>query len=85
MKRSISIPLVLFVTALTLCLGYACATAYFTFRDFGFTADIDWFWLARSYLPLRTVRPDDFWTATAVIGGFGSIGFAASCFAIWQR
>ena len=67
------------VTAIAGILGYVCATSYLTFRDYGFTAAVDWTWLARSYFPLRTVRPDDFWLATMIIGGFACVGliFAA--------
>ncbi|MEO9517176.1 MAG: hypothetical protein ABJH45_16455, partial [Paracoccaceae bacterium] len=28
-----------------------------------------WTWLARSYFPLRTIRPDDFWLATSIVAG----------------
>lgn len=66
-------------------LGYACATAYLTFRDYGFTAAVDWTWLARSYFPLRTVRPDDFWLASTIIGGFSLVGLIGAALLIYQR
>lgn len=73
------------VTAVAGILGYICATAYFTFRDYGFTAAVDWAWLARSYFPLRTVRPDDFWLATSIIGGFCLVGLIGAALLIYQR
>ena len=66
-------------------LGYVCATAYLTFRDYGFTASVDWAWLARSYFPLRIVRPDDFWLATSIIGGFCLVGLIGAALLIYQR
>lgn len=62
------------VTAVASVLGYTCATAYLTCRDYGYTAAVDWTWLALSYFPVRTVRPDDFWLATMIIGGFACVG-----------
>ena len=50
MKKSIAIPFGLLIIAATLTLGYVCASAYFTFRDYGVTAQIDWFWLAAAIL-----------------------------------
>lgn len=85
MKKSIAIPFGLLIIAATLTLGYVCASAYFTFRDYGVTAQIDWFWLARSYFPLRTARPDDFWLATAILGAFGFVGLATGGFAALKR
>ena len=73
------------VTAVAGILGYICATAYFTFRDYGFTAAVDWAWLARSNFPLRAVRPDDFWLATSIIGGFCLVGLFGAALLIYQR
>lgn len=72
-------------TLIACALGYVCATAYLTFRDYGFTAAVDWTWLARSYFPLRTVRPDDFWLATTIIGGFSLVGLGGAALLLFQR
>ena len=73
------------LTVLAGGLGYVCTTAYLTFRDYGFTANVDWSWLARSYFLLRTVRPDDFWLATTIIGGFSLVGLIGAALLIYQR
>lgn len=76
---------VVVLTFVASVLGYVCATAYLTFREYGFTAAVDWTWLARSYFPLRTVRPDDFWLATSIIGGFCVVGLVGAALLIYQR
>ena len=51
-------------------IGYVVATAYVTFARYGLAADIDFMLLARDYLPMRTVRPDQFKMVNIIIGAF---------------
>ena len=51
-------------------IGYVVATAYITFARYGIAASIDFMMLARDYLPMRTVRPDQFKIVNILIGGF---------------
>jgi hypothetical protein len=36
-------------------------------------------------MPLRTVRSDDFWLATAIVSGFGLIGLLTGGFVAFKR
>lgn len=36
-------------------------------------------------MPLRTVRPDEFWLATAIVGGFGLAGLLTGGFVAFKR
>ena len=51
---------VILLTLVSAAVGYVVATAYLTFRDYGLSAEIDFFWLAQNYLDMRIVRPNDF-------------------------
>ena len=51
---------VILVTLVAGGMGYAIASAVLTFKDLGFSADIDFAYIAQSYLVIRDRRPDDF-------------------------
>ena len=59
-------------------IGYVVATAYITFTRYGVSAEIDFLMLARDYLPMRTVRPDQFKIVNIIIGGFAVVGLLLS-------
>lgn len=65
---------VLMITLVAMAIGYVMATAFLTIRDFGISAEIDFFWLAHNYLGLRDFRPGDFRLVNLIIGGFGLAG-----------
>ena len=69
---------IVLLTLLSAAFGYVFASAFLTFRDFGLRADIDFFWLAQSYLDLRQVRPDDFQLVNLIIGGTAFAGMLLS-------
>ena len=69
---------VVLLTLVFAAIGYAAATGYLTFRDYGIRAEIDFFMIARSYLDWRIVRPDDFRMVNLIVGGFTAIGLLAS-------
>ena len=51
---------VVLVTLVAIAMGYVVASAVLTFRDLGFQADIDFFYIAENYLAFRDVLPYDF-------------------------
>lgn len=69
---------VILLTLVSAAVGYVVATAYLTFRDYGLSAEIDFFWLAQNYLDMRIVRPNDFEKVNLVIGGFALAGMLLS-------
>ena len=69
---------VLLLTLVFAALGYVVATAYITFRDFGLGAELDFFWIAQSYLDWRLIRPSDFQMVNIIIGGFTLLGLVVS-------
>jgi type IV secretion system protein VirD4 len=69
---------VVLLTLVFSALGYVAATAYFTFRDFGLRAELDFFWIAQSYLDWRLIRPSDFQLVNIIIGGFTLLGLVVS-------
>ena len=69
---------ILLLTLLSAGFGYVFASAFLTFRDLGLRAEIDFLWLARNYLSLREVRPDDFQLANLIIGGTAFAGMLLS-------
>ena len=69
---------ILLLTLLSAGFGYVFASAFLTFRDLGLRAEIDFLWLARNYLSLRQVRPDDFQLANLIIGGTAFAGMLLS-------
>jgi len=69
---------VILLTLVSAAVGYVVATAYLTFRDYGLSAEIDFFWLAQNYLDMRIVRPNDFDKVNLIIGGFALAGMLLS-------
>ncbi|WP_147127538.1 type IV secretory system conjugative DNA transfer family protein [Shimia ponticola] len=69
---------IILLTLLSAGFGYVFASAFLTFRDLGLRAEIDFLWLARNYLSLRQVRPDDFQLANLIIGGTTFAGMLLS-------
>ncbi|NNF71341.1 MAG: type IV secretory system conjugative DNA transfer family protein [Rhodobacteraceae bacterium] len=74
-RLAVGVALVTFVAA---AIGYVIASAVLTFRDLGFQAEIDFFYIAENYLAFRTARPDDFRLVTLIMGGAGVAGFLMS-------
>uniref|UniRef100_UPI003C7D95A8 type IV secretory system conjugative DNA transfer family protein n=1 Tax=Primorskyibacter sp. S187A TaxID=3415130 RepID=UPI003C7D95A8 len=69
---------IILLTLLSAGFGYVFASAFLTFRDLGLRAEIDFLWLARNYLSLRQVRPDDFQLVNLIIGGTAFAGMLLS-------
>ena len=65
---------VVLVTLVAMAIGYVIASAVLTFRDVGFQAEIDFFYIARNYLAIRAARPDDFRLINLIMGGAGVAG-----------
>ncbi len=76
-KTRLAIGVVL-VTLVAIAIGYVIASAALTFRDIGFGAEIDFFYIAKNYLALRAFRPDDFQLINLIMGGAGVAGFLMS-------
>ena len=70
-RLAVGIVLVTLVAAL---IGYVIASAVMTFRDMGFQADIDFFYIAENYIAIRAARPDDFRLVNLIMGGAGVAG-----------
>jgi type IV secretion system protein VirD4 len=69
---------VVLVTLVAMAIGYVIASAVLTFRDVGFQAEIDFFYIARNYLAIRAARPDDFRLINLIVGGAGVAGLLMS-------
>ena len=69
---------IVLVTLVAVAVGYVIASAVMTFRDFGFQADIDFFYIAENYLSIRAARPDDFRLVNLIMGGAGVAGLLMS-------
>jgi len=69
---------VVMVTLVAIAIGYVIASAVLTFRDMGFGAEIDFFYVAKNYLVLRAFRPDDFQLINLIMGGAGLAGLLMS-------
>ncbi len=69
---------VLILTLLALAIGYVVSSAVLTFKDLGFQAEIDFFYLAENYLYLRQFRPDDFRLVNLIMAGIGITGLMMS-------
>jgi len=69
---------IVLLTLLSAGFGYVFASAFLTSRDLGLRAEIDFLWLARNYLSLRRMRPDDFQLANLIIGGTAFAGMLLS-------
>lgn len=69
---------VLLLTLVAMAIGYVVSSAVLTFKDLGFQADIDFFYIANNYLYIRDVRPDDFRLINLIMAGFGIAGLLMS-------
>ncbi len=69
---------VLSVALVAVAMGYVIASAVLTFQDVGFQAEIDFFYIARNYLSIRTYRPEDFRLINLIMGGAGVAGLLMS-------
>ena len=69
---------VLLLTLVAISIGYVVSSAVLTFKDLGFQADIDFFYLAENYFYLRIYRPDDFRLVNLIMAGFGIAGLLMS-------
>ena len=76
-KAWIAIGVVL-VTLVAGAMGYTIASAVFTFKSLGFSADIDFGYIAQNYLWIRDRRPDDFQLINLIIGGCAVAGLMMS-------
>ena len=69
---------VFLLTLVAVAIGYVVSSAVLTFKDLGFQADIDFFYLAENYFYLRDYRPDDFRLVNLTMAGFGIAGLLMS-------
>ena len=69
---------VVLVTVVAIAIGYVIASAVLTFRNLGFQADIDFFYIANNYRTIGAVRPDDFRLINLIMGGAGVAGLMMS-------
>ena len=66
------------VTLVAGAMGYTIASAVLTFKALGFSADIEFGYIAQNYLWLRDRRPDDFQLINLIIGGAAVAGLMMS-------
>ena len=76
-KAWIAIGVVL-VTVVAGAMGYTIASAVLTFKSLGFSADIDFGYIAQNYLWIRDRRPGDFQLINLIIGGAAVAGLMMS-------
>ena len=69
---------VFLLTLVAIAIGYVVSSAVLTFKDLGFQADIDFFYLAENYFSLRDYRPEDFRLVNLIMAGFGMAGLLMS-------
>ena len=69
---------VMLVTMVAISIGYVLASAVLTFKDLGFQAEIEFFYIAENYLAIRDIRPDDFRLVNLIMGGAGVAGLLMS-------
>ncbi|MDF1670833.1 MAG: type IV secretory system conjugative DNA transfer family protein [Roseovarius sp.] len=69
---------VVLVTLVAGAMGYTIASAVLTFKALGFSADIDFGYIAQNYLWIRDRRPDDFQLINLIIGGAAVAGLMMS-------
>ncbi len=74
-RIAIGVVLVTFVAG---AMGYTIASAVLTFKALGFSADIDFGYIAQNYLWIRDRRPDDFQLINLIIGGAAVAGLMMS-------
>lgn len=65
---------VILVTLVAAAIGYVIASSVLTFKDLGFQADIDFFYIAQNYLAIRDRQPDDFKMINIITAGAGLVG-----------
>ena len=76
-KVRIAIGVVL-VTLVAGAMGYTIASAVLTFKALGFSADIDFGYIAQNYFWIRDRRPEDFQLINLIIGGAAVAGLMMS-------
>ena len=69
---------VVLVTLVAGAMGYTIASAVLTFKALGFSADIDFGYIAQNYFWIRDRRPDDFQLINLIIGGCAVAGLMMS-------
>ena len=69
---------VVLVTLVAIAIGYVIASAVLTFRDLGFQAEIDFFYIAQNYRAIGAVRPDGFRLINLIMGAAGVVGLMMS-------
>lgn len=69
---------VVLMTLVAGAMGYTIASAALTFKALGFSADIDFGYIAQNYLWIRDRRPDDFQLINLIIGGCAVAGLMMS-------
>lgn len=69
---------ILLLSLVAIAIGYVVASAVLTFKDLGFQAEIDFFYIAENYFYIRDVRPDDFQLINLIMTGFGIAGLLMS-------
>ncbi|WP_375266933.1 type IV secretory system conjugative DNA transfer family protein [Planktotalea sp.] len=69
---------VVMVTLVAGAMGYTIASAVLTFKALGFSADIDFGYIAQNYFWIRDRRPDDFQLINLIIGGCAVAGLMMS-------
>ena len=69
---------VVLVSLVAIAIGYVIASAVLTFRDLGFKAEIDFFYIAQNYRAIGAVRPDDFRLINMIMGAAGVVGLMMS-------
>ena len=69
---------VVLMTLVAGAMGYTIASAALTFKALGFSADIDFGYIAQNYLWIRDRRPDDFQLINLIIGGAAVAGLMMS-------
>ncbi len=66
------------VTLVAAAMGYTIASAVLTFKALGFSADIDFGYIAQNYLWIKDRRPDDFQLINLITGGAAVAGLMLS-------
>jgi type IV secretion system protein VirD4 len=69
---------VFLLTLVAGAIGYVVSSAVLTFKDLGFQADIDFFYIANNYFYIRDARPDDFRLINLIMAGFSIAGLLMS-------
>jgi type IV secretion system protein VirD4 len=76
-KAWIAIGVVL-VTFVAGAMGYTIASAVLSFKSLGFSANIEFGYIAQNYLWIRDSRPDDFQLINLIVGGCAVAGLMMS-------